>query len=133
MGRRKHYYQHLQVELGDTSHLTERRAAVLRLAADGDTTQEIADKLGISPETVVNHLDALKDQLCARNRADLLSQAWMHGILVARHAAMMLVFALCLLAMFPVARVNTRAPIQGRPKTAQMVRINRQEISGVIA
>lgn len=133
MSRRKHYYQHLQIELGDTSHLTPRRAEILRLAADGATTQEIADKLGISPETVISHLDALKDQLCARNRSDLLSQAWMHGILVARHVSLVLVFAFCLLAAFPVARVNTRAPIQGRPQSAQMTRINRQEISGVIA
>lgn len=132
MPRRRHYYQHLQADLADASHLTPRRAAVLRMAANGCTTQEIANDLGISPETVVTHLDALKDQFCAMNRADLISQAWMHGILAARHAATALVFALCILAMFPVARVNTRTPIQGRNQTVQMTRINRQEISGVL-
>lgn len=120
-----------EVELATPDALTPRRGQVLALAANGLTSQAIADELGITVDTVNCHLDALKDQFCATNRSQLISQGWIHGILQARRSVHALTLALALLAAMPSVRVRTARPGHPRPVASQ--RIGRQEISGEIA
>lgn len=131
MPRRLKHYEHLEPVLGDTSGLTDRQAEVAQLLALGLTVQEIADTLDVSPETVKCHMDRLKDRFHACNKADLLCQMWMHGILQARHVARVLTICLCVLAAFPVARTSTK-PSHPSRKYETLVRVGRKEIPSVI-
>ncbi len=48
--------------------LTARQAEILQLLAEDLTTNEIADRLFISPRTVENHVAAVLDKLDVDNR-----------------------------------------------------------------
>ncbi len=61
--------------------LTPREAEVLELIADEYTNQEIADRLFISPHTVVTHRRNLLQKLNAKNTAGLVHQASRYGLL----------------------------------------------------
>ncbi|MDQ1043379.1 response regulator transcription factor [Streptomyces sp. V4I2] len=54
------------------SPLTSREREVLRLAADGTPTREIAERLALSVGTVRNHLNAVSRKTGARNRIDAI-------------------------------------------------------------
>ncbi|RPF31450.1 two-component system response regulator DesR [Streptomyces sp. TLI_185] len=62
-----------------TSPLTPREREVLRLAADGTPTREIADRLSLSVGTVRNHLNAVSRKTGARNRIDAIRIARQSG------------------------------------------------------
>lgn len=51
---------------------TSRERQVLRLAADGVSTAEIATRLCVTPKTVRNHLSRLSTRIGARNRVDAI-------------------------------------------------------------
>lgn len=106
--RAKTIFPRMDAELADKSSLPPRRGQVLELAAKGLSTECIAQKLGISPNTVAWHLDELKDQLCALSRVDLISQGWMHGLLRAR----MLAWVLMAFSMMPAMRTRP-SPVNG--------------------
>lgn len=55
---------------GETDPLTDRERQVLRLAADGMTTEEVAKKLHLSSGTVRNYLSEAIDKLGAGNRIE---------------------------------------------------------------
>lgn len=61
--------------------LTEREREVLRLVAEGHTTQEIADALVISPKTVEGHKTSLMTKLDIHNRTELIKYALRKGII----------------------------------------------------
>ena len=63
------------------SQLTERERDVLRLAAEGRTTQEIADALVISPKTVEGYKTSLMAKLGIHNRTELIKYALRKGII----------------------------------------------------
>ncbi len=54
------------------SPLTPRELEVLRMAAEGTPTREIADRLAFSVGTVRNHLSAVANKVGARNRVDTI-------------------------------------------------------------
>jgi len=56
--------------LGDSDPLTDRERQVLRLAADGVSTGDVAKALGLSAGTVRNYLSEAIDKLGASNRID---------------------------------------------------------------
>jgi two-component system response regulator DesR len=56
--------------VGETDPLTDRERQVLRLAADGATSQDIAGTLGLSEGTVRNYLSEAIGKLGAANRVD---------------------------------------------------------------
>ncbi len=60
--------------------LTDREREVLKLAAEGHTTQEIADLLVLSPKTVEGHKTNLMAKLGIRNRTELVKYALRKGI-----------------------------------------------------
>ena len=69
-----------------TSHdpyqqLTSRERDVLKLVVEGHTTQEIADKLIVSPKTVEGHKTNLMAKLGIRNRIELVRYALRKGII----------------------------------------------------
>jgi two-component system response regulator NreC len=61
--------------------LTERERDVLKLVAEGYTTQEIAKMLVISPKTVEGHKTSLMEKLDIHNRIDLVKYAVRKGII----------------------------------------------------
>lgn len=128
MGRRKTTFPRIEIELADTTMLPPRRGQVVELAAAGLTAKQIAQKLGISPETVNWQLDEAKDQFGALNQRDLISQGWMRGLFRAR----MLAFLLMAFAMAPAMR-SRPSPINGtRPPVVRNV-IGRTQVRGIYA
>jgi len=61
--------------------LTDRERDVLKLVAEGYTTQQIADMLIISPKTVEGHKTNLMAKLDIHNRVDLVKYALRKGII----------------------------------------------------
>jgi len=59
------------LEIG-TNPLTAREAEVLRVAADGGSTEEIGRQVYLSPATVRNYLSSSISKLGARNRIDAI-------------------------------------------------------------
>jgi len=109
MGRRaKTTYPRMELELADQHLMPARRAEVVRLAAIGLSTKEIAKDLGISPGTVSSHLEEAQEQLHAHNRVDLVSQGWMHGLFKARALAVLLMA----FALMPAMRSRPK-PVNG--------------------
>ena len=62
-------------------HLTDREKDVLKLVAEGYTTQGIADVLVISPKTVEGYKTSLMAKLDIHNRIDLVKYAIRKGII----------------------------------------------------
>lgn len=62
-----------------TNPLTPRELEVLRIAAAGATTGEIADRLSLSVKTVRNHLSRAITRTSARNRIDAIRIASEHA------------------------------------------------------
>jgi two-component system secretion response regulator SsrB len=60
--------------------LTKREAEILQLIVKGDTTQEIADKLSISPRTAETHRLTLLKKMYAKNTAELVGIALRLGL-----------------------------------------------------
>ena len=69
-------------EQRDTPMLTRREKEVLELIAEGLTNQQIADKLFVSPTTVVTHRTHLLEKLNAKNTAALIKIAALKGLIV---------------------------------------------------
>jgi serine/threonine-protein kinase PknK len=63
------------------SLLTERETAILTLAADGLSAQQIARDLGISVPTVKTHLARIYTKLDVPDRASAVAQAFRRGLL----------------------------------------------------
>ncbi len=61
--------------------LTDREREILKLLAEGYTTQEMADMLVVSPKTVEGHRTSLMAKLNIHNRIDLVKYALRKGII----------------------------------------------------
>jgi DNA-binding NarL/FixJ family response regulator len=61
--------------------LTNREREILKLLAEGHTTQEIATMLVLSPKTVDRHKTNLMSKLSIHSRADLIKYALRKGII----------------------------------------------------
>lgn len=59
--------------------LTDREREVMRLIAEGYTSREIAEMLGISPRTVEGHRERLMAKLGVHNKVELTRLAIRHG------------------------------------------------------
>ncbi|KKC37472.1 hypothetical protein WH87_11925 [Devosia epidermidihirudinis] len=55
--------------------LTPREREVLGLSAKGLTSQEVAERLGMSPRTVNHHVDNVAIKLGTRNRVHTVAEA----------------------------------------------------------
>ena len=65
----------------DAPHLTPRQAEVLRHLAVGCSTEQIAQELNISLETVRNHIRAVLRKLGARSRLEAVAKARSQGLI----------------------------------------------------
>jgi PAS domain S-box-containing protein len=61
--------------------LTPRQTEVLRLLADGLTTEAVAERLGIAVETARNHIRAVLRRLDAHSRLEAVVEARQRGLL----------------------------------------------------
>ncbi len=64
----------------DVVGLTPRQRQVLRLVADGLTSQQIGEKLGLSARTVERHIANIMGRLGVRSRIDLVKYAIRTGL-----------------------------------------------------
>ncbi len=65
----------------DAFGLTERQKEVLKLVAEGHTSQEIADLLGVSIKTVNSHRENIYQRLGTNNLAELIKIALRLGMI----------------------------------------------------
>jgi DNA-binding CsgD family transcriptional regulator len=63
-----------RVPVGDVS-LTPRQAQVLHLLARGCSTQQMADELGVAPDTIRNHVRAILRRLGVHSRLEAVIEA----------------------------------------------------------
>ena len=61
--------------------ITARQREVLALMAEGRTTAQIAEALGLSPFTVKNYIERIFERLGARDRVQAVSTALRAGLL----------------------------------------------------
>ena len=60
--------------------ISDRELDVVRLMARGKDNNEIADELGISPNTVRNHVSAAYEKLGVSSWRQAVAWAWEHGL-----------------------------------------------------
>ena len=65
----------------DPSTLTARERQVISLVAQGYANKEVGQRLGISRETVNNHMSNIADKLGARNRTHAAMMCAERGLL----------------------------------------------------
>lgn len=68
------------IEDGEELQLTKREIEVIKLIAEGLTSQDIAERLFISPRTVDTHRRNLLQKLNVKNTAELIKYAIKHNI-----------------------------------------------------
>ncbi|MBI2858228.1 MAG: response regulator transcription factor [Chloroflexi bacterium] len=77
----RNYQEAISVAKNDPyEQLTDRERQILKLLADGHTTQEIADMLVLSAKTVEGHKNNLMAKLDIHSRTDLIKYALRKGI-----------------------------------------------------
>jgi len=70
-----------QVEQDPYERLTNREREVLKLVAEGRTSQEIADLLCVSVKTVLGHRTKIMEKLDIHNRTELVKYAIRKGLI----------------------------------------------------
>jgi DNA-binding NarL/FixJ family response regulator len=74
-------YQHIQPEVNENDcGLTQREKQILKLVAEGRTSQEIAEFLFLSKKTVMCHRANIYEKLGTHNRTELIKYAMRHGL-----------------------------------------------------
>jgi len=73
----------VHASLGELEHLTDREREVFELVAHGLSNGEIATELFISPATAKTHVSRVMMKLGARDRAQLVAQAYESGFVSA--------------------------------------------------
>jgi len=63
------------------SEITPREKEVIKLLADGLTTNQIGQRLNISSTTVITHCNHLRTKLNCKNRSELMVKAIKIGLL----------------------------------------------------
>jgi DNA-binding NarL/FixJ family response regulator len=66
---------------GNVPQLTRREEQVLSAIARGETNEQIADDLSLSPNTVKQHASSAYRKLDARNRTEAVRRAQYHGLI----------------------------------------------------
>jgi DNA-binding NarL/FixJ family response regulator len=61
--------------LTDPPNFGPSRVKIIRLIAEGNTNREIADKIGLSQNTVKVYIDDIMQELDARNRANIVYES----------------------------------------------------------
>jgi two-component system response regulator NreC len=77
----KDYLNLLEGKQDDSSGLSEREEEVLQLLVEGYTSNEIAEKLVLSPSTVHTHRHNLMNKLGLNSRHELIAYARQRGLL----------------------------------------------------
>ena len=73
--------EHVLAGQTEKPHLSARQLEVLRYVADGLTSKEISDKMGITPDCVNGHLRAIFSHLDASSRTEAAAKAIRLGLL----------------------------------------------------
>jgi LuxR family quorum sensing-dependent transcriptional regulator len=70
-----------QAQVANAIALTPREREVMRLSAEGHTSAEIAERLGMSTRTANQHVDNVADKLGTRNRAHTVAEILRRGLI----------------------------------------------------
>lgn len=68
-------------QLAETKNLTPRQLQVIRLIAEGLTSQKVADQLGLSVRTVDRHVENMMKRLGLHTRVELVKYAIREGLI----------------------------------------------------
>lgn len=68
-------------DVQDDPGLTERERQILELVADGLSSKQVAQQIGIAPRTVDRHIENLRHKMRARNKSHLIAKAVAYGAL----------------------------------------------------
>jgi DNA-binding NarL/FixJ family response regulator len=68
-------------QLGVPPSLTPRESIVLELVAEGFSTRQIAETLGVSEQAITYHVGNLLSKFTCENRAGLVGRAFIFGYL----------------------------------------------------
>jgi two-component system response regulator DesR len=74
-GRRIYAPELIEGAYGEGNPLTDREKEVLELVADGNNTNEIAEKLSLKTGTVRNYISTILDKLEVKNRIEAITQS----------------------------------------------------------
>ena len=74
-------YRHQSKSQDPYDQLTPREREILKLIADGNTSQEVANLLFISLKTVLGHRTKIMDKLGLQNHTELIKYAMRKGLL----------------------------------------------------
>lgn len=79
-------YQHVEEQAAEQEyHLTQREKEILKLVAEGHTTQEIANRLFLSKKTVMCHRGNIYHKLGTHERTELNRYATSLGLVQEKH------------------------------------------------
>ena len=67
------------------SHITCREAQILNCIAHGKSNKEIAYVLGISAQTIKNHVSSILCKLRANDRAHAVALVWRKGLITSHN------------------------------------------------
>ena len=70
-----------QMSLNNGPVLTERESEILEYVAQGFSTKEVAQQVGIAPRTVDRHVENVRLKLRAKNRTHMIACAVVEGLL----------------------------------------------------
>ncbi|MEP2357784.1 MAG: helix-turn-helix transcriptional regulator [Marinomonas sp.] len=70
-----------QISLNNGPVLTARESEILEYVAQGLSTKEVAQHVGIAPRTVDRHVENVRLKLRAKNRTHMIACAVMEGLL----------------------------------------------------
>ena len=87
-------------------HLTPREVDILRQVAEGLPNREIAIRQRVSQHTVDRHLVTMLRRSGARNRAELVSMAYLSGIFLLGGSGPRLSGRRCLIVHLPASRLD---------------------------
>jgi two-component system, NarL family, nitrate/nitrite response regulator NarL len=76
-----------RTELAVLATLTHREHEILRALAEGATTTEVADALGIAPGTVRTHVKNILGKLGVHSKVEAVGAAWRAGLAVGARSA----------------------------------------------
>jgi DNA-binding CsgD family transcriptional regulator len=66
---------------GPQPELTPRQHEVLQMLGEGHTTEQMAEQMGLSPETVRNHIKGLLAELEVKSRLEAVLSGYRLGLL----------------------------------------------------
>lgn len=129
----RHFLRESKIEIGDQGCLSNQETRTTFYVAEGYTTAETAEQMGIAERTVIDYADKAMTKTNSRNRAHLVRNAFTLGILreASNQRGAVAVTALWLMILLTLSTLvldHTLVRARTRPskvRSSQTYRLNR--------